>query len=393
MAIYYNYIQSKIKTEERNEMKYSFEGYSRDGGTAGTRNYVGIISSVICSSSVVREISERVSGTIPFIHSNGCAQLGDDFKLTKNMIVGVALNPNLHSVLLVGLGCETNQVSGLLKSIPKVKPIKGIGIQLLAGGENTIQKGISITEEWVKKASEQRREMLPLSSLTVGVLSIELDYESLSLVAPTIGQVVDKLIDDNVNVIMGLSKTLEPAGLSLSERVSDANEKEKLIKSSEGLQRLRWDNAKKGSTTFEEFSEEQTKLALLEAEMTGTKPIKSILSYGEAPLNNGLHLMNISSNLVESLSKMASSGCSVVLIVSSRGVLTGSVALPCITITPGNNEELFDELIDYTVTKGDVSNHSEKIIEALQDVCSGKKTKLEELDLGEFSIPHLGTTY
>ncbi len=374
-------------------MNYSFEGYLRDDGSAGTRNYVGIVSSVICSSAVVREISDRVSGTIPIVHSNGCAQLGDDFKLTKNMLVGVSSNPNLHSALLVGLGCETNQVSGMLKSIPKTKPIKAIGIQQLAGGENTINKGLLIAEQWVKEAQEQKRATFPLSSLTVGILNVDLDYDSLTKVVPTIGRVVDKLVEMDAKVIMGLSKTLEPAGLLLAKRVLNIEEKEKLIKSSEGLQRLRWDDAGKGSSTYHAFSEEQLKLAMEESKLTGTKPINRILDYGEIPTNNGLHLMSISSNLVESLSKMASSGCSVVLIVSSRGILTGSVALPCMTITPENNEESFNELIDYTITEEDVSEHEEKIINALIDVCSGKQTKLEELDLGEFSIPHLGTTY
>lgn len=374
-------------------MKYSFEGYSRDDGNAGTRNYVAIVSSVICSSAVVREISERVSGTISIVHSNGCAQLGDDLQLTKNMLVGVASNPNLHSALLVGLGCENNQVSGLVKSIPKIKPIKAIGIQELGGGENTINKGLLITEQWVKEAADQKRKTFPLSSLTVGILSVDLDFDSLTKVAPTIGEVVNRLVDEGVKVVMGLSKTLEPAGVLLSERVSKTEEKEKLIKASEGLQRLRWDNITKGSSTHDEFSEEQTKLAILESKMTGIKSINGILDYGEIPTNNGLHLTSISSNLVESLSKMASSGCSVVLMVSNRGILTGSVALPCLTIIPENNEKSFNELVDYTITEGNVNEHAEKIIKDLVEVCSGKQTKLEELDLGEFSIPHLGTTY
>lgn len=374
-------------------MKYFFDGYSRMNGAAGTRNYVGIVSSVICSSAVVREISEKVRGTVPFVHANGCAQLGDDLMLTKNMLVGVASNPNIHSALFVGLGCETNQVSGLLKNVPKIKSIKGIGIQQLAGGENTIQKGVDITEKWVEEAMEQQREKLPLSSLTIGVLGVELDYHSLLATAPVVGQVVDKLADDGVKVIVGMSKTLEPAGETLAARISDAGEMEKLVKSSEGMHRLRWDDTKNGSTTFKEFSAEQTQLALLESKMTGGKTINSILNYGEAPEKDGLHLMKISSNLVESLSKMASAGCSAVVIVSSRGVLTGSVALPCITVTPESEENAFDELVDYTITKDETADHDEKIIEIIQEVCSGKQTKLEELELGEFSIPHLGTTY
>ena len=374
-------------------MNDTFEGYTRSDGTVGTRNYVGIVSSVICSSAVVREISEKVKGSIPIVHANGCAQLGDDFKLTKNMLVGVSSNPNLQSALFVGLGCETNQVSGLLKLMPRIKPIKGIGIQQLAGGENTIQKGISISEEWAKEAKGQKRTTQSLSSLTVGILNVEMDQDTLVKTSPVIGEVVNRLIEKNAKVVMGLSKTLEPAGKMLSQRIANTLEKEKVIKLSEGLHRLRWENPTLESPANHHFTEEQTKLANLELTMTGTSTIKSVLDYGEIPRENGLHMIKVSSNIVESLSKMAASGCNIVLIVSSRGVLTGSIALPCMTLTPLSDQKSFDELIDYSITGSHPSEQSEKIIDLLLEVCSGKETQLEKLELGEFSIPHLGTTY
>ncbi|GGK02517.1 carbohydrate hydrolase [Lentibacillus kapialis] len=326
-------------------MNYSFEGFKRDDGTAGTRNYVGIVSSVICSSAVVREITDTVSGTIPIVHANGCAQLGDDFELTRNMLVGMSSNPNIYSALLVGLGCETNQVSGLLKRIPKTKPIKGIGIQQLAGGTNTIQKGVSIAETWAKEAAGQQRTTLSLSRLTVGIMNVDADQDSLTKTGPVIGEVVDKLVENDAKVVLGLSKTLESAGNLLSERMIDTTEKEKVIKSSKGLHRLRWKDPDI-TTKDNEFTEEETKLATLESKTTGSVPINSVIDYGEIPKENGLYIMNISSNVVESLSKMASSGCNIVLIVSDRGVLTGSITLPCMTVTPQDNESSFDELID-----------------------------------------------
>src|SRR5699024_12841549 len=86
-----------IKTGGVYKMNYSFEGYKRDDGMAGTRNYVGIVSSVLCSSAVVREISDKVTGTLPNVHANGCAQLGDDRNPPRNMPGGMTANPILHS--------------------------------------------------------------------------------------------------------------------------------------------------------------------------------------------------------------------------------------------------------------------------------------------------------
>ncbi|MFS0824638.1 UxaA family hydrolase [Bacillus sp. 1P02SD] len=374
-------------------MDYSFEGYKRSDGSVGIRNHIGVICTVVCSSVVAREISEKVPGVIPFVHGNGCAQLGDDFKLTKNMLMGISSNPNLYSALLVGLGCETNQVSGLLKSIPKTKPVKGIGIQQLAGGENTIKAGIEITEQWSKEMVDQKRKRFPASALTVGILPVDLDEAALNQLAPVVGRVVDRLVERNAKVLFGLSQTLEPAGEPLSERAGNEKVRNRLKAIGEGLQRKRWKEVTNGSMAYAEFTQEEKALSLLEARMTGTHSIKSVLGYSETPEEAGLHLITVPNNIVEALSNMASSGCSLVIIVSNRGVLTGSIALPCMTIAPKNPNEAFDELIDYTVTTEEVSIQAEALLATLLEICSGKQTSLERLELGEFSIPHVGTTF
>lgn len=374
-------------------MNYSFEGFRRSDGSVGIRNYIGVVSSVVCSSVVTKEISEKVPGAIPIVHTNGCAQLGDDFKVTKNMLVGVSSNPNLYSALLVGLGCETNQISGLLESIPETKPIKGIGIQQLSGGDNTIKKGVQIAEEWANDIAEMKRERFPVSSLNIGILSIDIDEETLQTVAPVIEGVVDLLIDHDATVMMGLSQTLEPAGELLSERAPREEVKTKLKKIGEGLHRKRWKKVTKDPVPVRDFSSEEKALAILESRLTGTKQIKSLLTYNEMPAEKGLHLIAVPSNVVEALSTMASSGCNIVMVVSSRGILTGSIALPSMTITSKNTSNSFDELTDYTVTEESVSIQVEKVVESLLAICSGKQTSIEKMELGEFSIPHVGTTF
>jgi altronate dehydratase large subunit len=371
----------------------SFEGYVREDGSAGTRNHVGVVCSVVCSSVVAKEITEKVPGTVPFVHGNGCAQLGDDFKLTKNMLVGIASNPNLHSALIVGLGCETNQVSGLLESIPETKPVQGIGIQQMAGGTNTIDKGVGIVEQWAREAASEKRESVPVSSLAVGILTVDLDEASLQSAAPVIGGAVDILIDNGATVMMGYSQTLEPAGRLLSERSDNAAVKEKLLTASETLKRKRWKNINNSANFGSGFSEEEKAFAELEAKMTGTSPIKSLLGYSQTPSEAGLHLITVPGNIVEALSNMASSGCNIAMVVSGRGVLTGSLALPCMTVVPENPHDPFDELVDYKVSTEEVQSQAEGLVASLIEICSGKQTNLEKMELGEFSIPHVGTTF
>ncbi|MGE6375943.1 UxaA family hydrolase [Peribacillus muralis] len=374
-------------------MAYSFEGYPRLDGSAGTRNYIGVVCSVVCSSVIAKEISESVHEAIPIVHTNGCAQLGDDFKVTKNMLVGVASNPNLYAALLVGLGCETNQISGLLKSIPKTKPIQGIGIQQLAGGENTIKKGIQIAKQWAVEITEEKRERLPISSLTVGIVTTDMDESTLNKVSLVVGGVVDLLVDNDATVIMGLTDTLEPVGSMLSQRSENEEVKNKLSNLGEGLHRKRWKYVKNQRITHGSFSDEKKNLAALEIKMTGKNQIRSLLDYSDIPIEKGLHLTKSSSNIVETVSNMASSGCNIVMVVSSRGILTGSIALPCMTVAPQTSDGPFNELIDYMITEDDHSIQVKRVISELLNISSGKQTNLEKFELGEFSIPHVGTTF
>lgn len=372
-------------------MKNTFEGYMRNDGTAGTRNHIGIVSSVICSSIVTNEISEKVQGAIPIVHSNGCAQLGDDFQVTKNMLVGVASNPNIYASLLVGLGCETNQISGLLESIPKSKPLKGIGIQQMAGGKNTIETGISIASSWSEEAEKEKRETLPISQLKVGVVTVDIEEESLKKMTPVVSGVINKLLENDASVIMGLTDTLEPAGDVIAENVEDMKLKQELVNISEGLHRRRWEENKEYEVPS--FSNEEKNLASLEARLIGTNKINSLLNYNDKPKKKGLHLMKSSRNIVETLSNFASIGCNFAIVLSSRGVLTSSVAIPCMTIAPQDSSDSFGELVDYKVDEGQNDQQEEKVFDNLISLSSGKKTVLEEYELGEFSIPHVGTTF
>src|SRR5690625_2481533 len=372
-------------------MKNTFEGYVRSDGTAGTRNHIGIVSSVICSSIVTNEISEKVQGAIPIIHSNGCAQLGDDFQVTKNMLVGVASNPNLYASLLVGLGCETNQISGLLESVPKSKPLKGIGIQQMAGGKNTIESGVSIAGSWSEEALKEKRETLPLSLLKVGVVAVDIDEQSLKKITPVVNGVINTLLKNDASVVMGLTDTLEPAGDIIAENVEDIDLKQKLVNISEGMHRRRWKENKEYEV--QSFSGEEKNIASLEARLIGTNKINSLLNYNEKPEEKGLHLMKSSSNIVETLSNIASIGCNFAIILSSRGILTSSVAIPCMTIAPQDSGGSFEELVDYKVAEGKTNKQVEKVFQDLISFASGKQTVLEEYELGEFSIPHVGTTF
>lgn len=371
-------------------MTHTFLGYKRSDGSVGTRNHIGIISSVICSSVVTNEIADQVSGTVPIVHANGCAQLGDDFQVTKNMLSGAAENPNFYGALLVGLGCETNQVAGLLKTIPKTKPIEGFSIQQMAGGRNTIERGVSIAKGWSKEAQEEERKELPVSHLKIGIVTEDIDEASLQTVRSVVSGFSDLLIEKGATVVFGLTKTLEPAGDVLADKASNPSLKNELTHLGEALSRRRWEEAKSYDRLH--FSEENRKIAKLEAQLLGNNEIQSVLNYNEKPEGAGLHLIKSSGSIVETLSNFASVGCNIALIISKRGVLTSSNILPCITVVPDNADDA-NGFVDYGITAGEIEQQVTGLFHKLRSISSGELTKLEEYELGEFAIPHIGTTF
>lgn len=372
-------------------MPRTFQGYLRSDGSAGTRNHIGIISSVICSSVVTNEIAAQVPGSVPIVHANGCAQLGDDFQVTKNMLSGAAENPNFYGALLIGLGCETNQVAGLLKVIRRTKPIEGFGIQQMAGGRNTVERGVSTASVWAKQAEEEKRETLPLSLLKVGVVTEDIDEATLKTVAPVVSGFLNKLINQGSTVIFGLSKTLEPAGNLIASTIQDEGLKKRLIHLHEGLTRKRWEEAKNYSR--KEFSETEKEVSALESTLLGESKIRSLLNYNEKPSRSGLHLIKASGSLVETLSNFASVGCNLSIVISKRGIFTSSNILPCITVSTDTEEGSSNEFVDFKIRKGQIEQQIESLLNELISISSGKLTELENYELGEFAIPHVGTTF
>src|SRR5690554_2555087 len=107
-----------------------FQGYKRSNGRVGTRNYVGIISTVVCANEVAETISNAVNGTVSFTHQQGCCQTPVDIKRVTKTLIGLGSNPNLHSVLLVSLGCESTNVEMVRKEIEKTgKQVELVVIQ------------------------------------------------------------------------------------------------------------------------------------------------------------------------------------------------------------------------------------------------------------------------
>jgi altronate hydrolase len=161
-----------------------FDGFYRANGAIGTRNYVGVLTSVNCSASVARRIAAgfhedrmadyaHVDGVAAFTHATGCgtAYTGDGVENLQRTLAGYANHPNFHSVVIIGLGCEVNQIDRLINEmgLERSDRLKTFTIQDVGGTAKAIEHGRGLVGELIQTANEARRAPAPVSTLTLGL--------------------------------------------------------------------------------------------------------------------------------------------------------------------------------------------------------------------------------
>ena len=160
----------------------SFRGFRRADGRVGTRNYIGVLTTVNCSARVAKLIAGhfqgpqaggKVDGVVPLTHSSGCSVSdgSPSMDMLRRTIAGYARNPNFAGVLIVGLGCEDNQIDLLCaqEGLELGRRVRSLGIQDRGGTTRSVEAGVAIVEELIAEASLTRREAVPVSELVVGL--------------------------------------------------------------------------------------------------------------------------------------------------------------------------------------------------------------------------------
>ena len=133
----------------------NFYGYPRENGTYGVRNYVAVMSSVICANGVAEEIARRVPGVLPLTHTHGCGPTGE---ITLRTLSGIGSNPNISALLIIGLGCEETVAEDIAKEVSSSgKPVEYLVIQKDGGSTETARKGVEIARKMLKHAEQQKR--------------------------------------------------------------------------------------------------------------------------------------------------------------------------------------------------------------------------------------------
>ena len=370
----------------------TFQGIVRDDGRVATRNYIGICSTVNCSATVVRKAAEyftperlaaypNVDGVVAFSHGLGCGMemSGEPMDLLRRTIAGFACHPNVAATLIVGLGCERNQIAGLmqahgLESGPKLHTFT---MQATGGTRKTIAAVIEAIEAMLPEADKVTRQPVPASHITVGLQCGGSDGFSSITANPALGHAIDILVRHGGTGI--LSETPEIYGVehTLTRRACSVEVGEKL------LERIRW-----WKDDYAVGRDVQINGTVSPGnQMGGLANI--IEKYAEPVRTKGFVFMDTPGYDPVSATGQIAGGANLVAFTTGRGSMFGSKPAPCIKLA--TNTEMFryleedmdincGEIVDGTKTMEEMG---QAIFQLFLDTASGKKTKSELLGLGD----------
>ncbi len=386
-----------------------FMGYRRASGRVGTRNYIAILTSVNCSATAARCIADHftpdrlapypnVDGVTAFVHGTGCgmAGSGDGFEALQRVMWGYARHPNNAAVLMVGLGCEMNQIDWLLEAygLEQGPLFQVMNIQDVAGLRRTIELGIAKVEAMLPLADGARREPCPASDLTVALQCGGSDAWSGVTANPALGHACDLLVTQGGTGVLAETPEIYGAEHLLTRRSVSRDVGERLLgivdwwKDYTERNRGSMDNnpspgnKKGGLTTILEKS-------LGAAAKGGTTPLTGVYRYAEPVLNKGFTFMDSPGYDPASVTGQIAGGCNVVVFTTGRGSAFGSKPAP--TIKVATNSGMYSRMIDdMDVDTGDMLTGAasleakgREIYSLILRVANGEASKSEAQGLGD----------
>lgn len=386
----------------------TFDGFRRADGQAGTRNFLGVLTSVNCSGSVARFIAEaaeredwfknlrHVDGIVPIVHGSGCGMSGRDegYETLYRTLKGYARNPNFAGILLVGLGCEVMQIPDLIGQgrMRADGNFHYMTIQQTGGTRATVARGVEILRGMAEVAEGARREPVPVSELVIGMQCGGSDGYSGITANPALGIASDLLVRHGGTTILSETSEVYGAEHLLTRRAVTPEVGQKLI------DRIRWwedytarnrgemnnnpspGNKRGGLTTILEKS-------LGAVAKGGSAPMTDVLLYGEPVREKGFVFMDSPGYDPCSVTGQVATGANLIVFTTGRGSVSGYKPVPCIKIA--TNSEMYARMEgDMDINAGDVidgvslEEKGREIFEMFIAVASGRKTKSEELGFG-----------
>ncbi|MCA0424038.1 MAG: altronate dehydratase family protein [Proteobacteria bacterium] len=387
----------------------TFEGYRRANGKWGTRNYIGILTSVNCSATVAKFMAEEINrsgllddypnidGVIPLVHGGGCALdvKGEGYEVLKRTQWGYATNPNMGGVVMVGLGCEGFQIGRWKEAygVAESDTFRTMTIQEVGGTKKTIAAGVEAIRSMLPKVNAVSRETAPASGLMLALQCGGSDGYSGITANPALGVASDILVRHGGTSILSETPEIYGAEHLLTRRAKTRDIGEKLV----GI--IRWwedytarnrmnmnnnpspGNKAGGLTTILEKS-------LGASAKGGNAPMSGVYHYAEPVDARGFVYMDTPGYDPVAATGQVAGGANVLCFTTGRGSAYGCKPTPSIKLA--TNTPMYEKMIDdMDINCGDVldgvtlEEKGQAIFETILRVASGERTKSEELGYGD----------
>ena len=396
----------------------TFQGIRRADGRIATRNYIGILTSVNCSATVARAIADHfrrdvhpealanypnVDGVIALTHGGGCAtdSAGEPLQVLRRTLGGYARHPNFASILVVGLGCETNQISGLMeqeglgsKNSPTSTQFHAFNIQETGGTRKTVAHGIELVQWLLEEANNVRREPVSAAHLTVGLQCGGSDGYSGISANPALGAAVDRLVRHGGTAILSETPEIYGGEHLLTRRAVSPAVADKLIA------RIKWwenyterndaemdnnpsaGNKAGGLTTILEKS-------LGAIAKSGTTNLTDVFEYAQPVTTKGLVFMDTPGYDPVSATGQVAGGANLICFTTGRGSAYGCAPSPSLKLST-NTALWIKQEDDIDINCGEVIDGSasidemgERIFRMMLRTASGEFTKSEVHGYGQ----------
>ena len=335
-----DWVYSPYNEPEIDKKSGFFSGYKRANGDVGIRNDIWIIPTVGCANSAAKKLAE-LTGAKAYTHPYGCSQLGGDLETTQKVLSGLIKHPNAGGVLVIGLGCENNEIH-LMKAALGDYDESRIRFLILQNCEDEIEEGLKIINELKAIADTDIRTEIPISALRIGVKCGGSDGYSGITANPLVGLVADEFFKYDAKILMTEMPEAFGAEQILLER-SDSKEsfdaasamlkgfRQYFIEHGEGVA----DNPSPGNIAGGISTLEEKSLGCVQK--AGKVTLRGALNFGEMPDGKGgLYLVNGPGNDQVAVTNLAASGAHIILFTTGRGTpLCGPVpTLKIATNTP-----------------------------------------------------------
>lgn len=377
----------------------TFMGYIREDGSVGIRNEIWIVNTVGCvnktSEILAREANKlygnECDGIFNFVHPFGCSQLGDDQKTTQAVLKGLVNHPNAAGVLVLGLGCENNNIPVFKEVLGTVNEnrVKFMNTQ---DYDNEIEQGLKLIGELVEYSKSFTRQECDISKLVIGLKCGGSDGFSGLTANPLIGKVSDKLIASGASTILTEVPEMFGAETILMNRCVNKEVFEKTVHLINDFKdyftrhgQVVYENPSPGNKNGGITTLEDKSLGCVQK--SGTADVSDVIQIGESVKNKGLNLLTGPGNDIVAVTNLTASGCHMILFSTGRGTPVGA---PVPTVKIATNTSLAERKshwIDFNAGHAiDGADLSDNLIDYIISVANGARTNNEKNGYREVSI-------